>query len=188
VEGVGTIARIVLRQRDVLLALLAGVAVLAPLGIAYAQHRRWSTGRVACAALAGAGLALVPATTLARGPVRLGWGRTCNLDVGLPDAGPEALLNTVLFVPAVFFGVLALRRAVVAVLAAGLCSVAVEAAQLVGGLGVCQSADVMRNTVGAGAAALTALIVLAVPAAREGAAAQQRRRIRMRPGRSRATS
>jgi glycopeptide antibiotics resistance protein len=112
--------------------------------------------------MCGASLALVPATTLARGDAVLAWGRSCGIEPGWSLASPEAMLNAVLFAPAVFFGVLAVRRAVPILVSALLCSVAVEAIQLVTALGTCQTGDVVRNVMGAAVAGGVAALLLRV--------------------------
>ena len=149
---IDVIARIVLSQTSVLFALGVGLLVLVPAAMLAARRRRWSRVRVVYAGLAGVGLALVPATTLARGEAALAW-RSCIVQPGLSSGSPEAVLNALLFVPAAFFAVLALRRAAPVVLAALVCSAGVELIQTVTSLGACQTADVVRNVSGAVVAA-----------------------------------
>lgn len=144
-----TIGRIVMTQTNVLITLVVGVLMLAPAAMVFARRRRWSRARIASAGLAGGSFALVPATTLARGDAMIGWGRSCLIQPGLSLETPEALLNALLFVPAAFFAVLAVRRAIPIVLAALASSAAVEAAQSATALGTCQTSDVVRNVAGA---------------------------------------
>ena len=51
--------------------------------------------------MCGASLALVPATTLARGDVLIEWGRSCGTQPGLSLASPEAVLNALWAAPEV---------------------------------------------------------------------------------------
>lgn len=74
-------------------------------------------------------------------------------------SSPEALLNSYLFVPAAFFGVLAVQRLVPVVVSVAICSSLIEAIQLVTGLGTCETNDIVRNTAGAFAAALVAIVI-----------------------------
>lgn len=127
--------------------------------------------------MCGASLALVPATTLARGDVLIEWGRSCGTQPGLSLASPEAVLNALLFAPAGFFGVLALRRATPIILSALVCSAAVEAIQLVTALGTCQTADVVRNVTGALVAGGAAAFLLRVFAATGSTAEAERVRV-----------
>ena len=147
-DEIGVIARIILRRSDVLATLGVSILVLAPAAMLAARRVRWSRARVVCAGVSGAGLALVPATTLARGDASFGWGR-CLMDPALSLRTPEALLNALLFAPAAFFAVLAVRRAAPVVWSVIACSVAVEVIQSVTGVGTCQAADMVRNVAGA---------------------------------------
>jgi hypothetical protein len=164
--GVGdieVIARIVLRQPGVAITLGVGILVFVPAATMCARRLRWSRTRTVLAATSGASLALVPATTLVRGDVLIGWGRTCGMQPALSLASPEGVLNLLLLAPAAFFGVLALRRAAPVLVAALACSVAIEVIQLVTALGTCQTADVVRNVAGAVVAAGAALLLLRGP-------------------------
>lgn len=147
-------------QTGVLITLGMGILVLVPAAMMCARRLRWSRARIASAGVAGAGLALVPATTLARGDALIGWGRWCVIEPGLSLATPEAMLNALLFAPAAFFAVLAVRRTAPVVLSVLACSVAVEAVQSVTALGTCQTADVVRNVTGAMAACGVATLLL----------------------------
>ena len=146
---IGAIGRIVMTQTGVLITLGVGILVLAPAAMMFARRLRWSRIRIASAGVAGASLALVPATTLARGDAMIAWGRSCLIQPGLSLETPESLLNALLFAPAAFFAMLAVRRATPVVLAALVSSAAVEAVQSVTALGTCQTADVVRNVAGA---------------------------------------
>lgn len=159
IEAVG---RIVLTQPAVQVTFVVGVLVLAPVAMACARRLHWSRARVVWAGLAGACLALVPATTLARGDLFVDWTRPCGLAWSLSVSGSEAALNTLLFAPAGFFAVLAVRRASPVVVAVVGGSLMVEAVQLVTGLGTCETADVARNVVGALVACGTAALLLRI--------------------------
>lgn len=157
---IDVIGRIVMTQSAVLLTLGVGTMLLTPAAIAGAHRARWSRLRIAFAGLVVAGLALVPATTLARGDATIAWGRPCLIQPGLSLGTPEAMLNALLFAPAAFFAMLATWRAVPMVVAAFAASCAVEAAQSVTGLGTCQTADRVRNVVGAVVACGVAAVLL----------------------------
>ena len=68
------IGRIVMTQTSVLVTLGVGILVLAPAAMMCARRLRWSRTRIASAGLAGGSLALVPATTLARGDALIAAG------------------------------------------------------------------------------------------------------------------
>ncbi len=164
------IGRIVMSQTSVLVTLAVGMLVLAPAAMLWAHSLGWSRTRIASAGLSGAGCALVPATTLARGDALLAWGRSCLIQPGLSLGTPEAKLNALLFAPAAFFAMLAVRRAAPVVLAALAGSAAVEAVQSVTALGTCQTSDVVRNVAGATVACGVAALLLRIfpaPSARE---------------------
>lgn len=165
--GVGdieVIARIVLTQPGVAIALGVGITVLVPAATMWARRLYWSRTRTVFAGLGGASLALVPATTLVRGDVLIDWGRSCGMQPALSLASPEAVLNALLLAPAAFFGVLALGRATPILAAALACSAAIEVVQLVTALGTCQTGDVLRNVTGAVVAGGAALLLLRGPA------------------------
>ena len=162
VGDIEVIGRIVLSQRDVLITLGVGILVLVPIATIFAYRAHWSRTRTVCAGMCGASLALVPATTLARGDALIEWGRSCGTQPGLSLDSSEAVLNALLFAPAVFFGVLALRRATPIVVSALVFSAAIEAIQLVTALGTCQTADVVRNVAGAVVAGGVAAFLLRV--------------------------
>jgi VanZ like family len=126
----------------------------------FAHRTRWSRARIVSAGLAGTSLALVPATTLARGDALIAWGRSCLIQPGLSLGTPEALLNALLFAPTAFFAMLALRQAAPVVLAVLASSTAVEAVQSVTALGTCQTSDVVRNVAGAMVACGVAALLL----------------------------
>jgi hypothetical protein len=160
VGDIGVIGRIVLSRPGVLTALVVGILVLVPVAVMCARQLGWSRTRTVWAGLCGASFALVPATTLARSDALIEWGRSCGTEPNLSLASPEAQLNAILFAPAVFTGVLALRRAAPVVVSALVSSVAIETIQAVTLLGTCQAADVVRNVTGAVAAGGVAALML----------------------------
>lgn len=156
---------IVLSQRQTLVTLGLASLVLLPPAIASGIRAGWSWWRVGCAGLAGLGTALVLATTLGRYAygvsVDLG-GMYCLVQPGLSMDTPEAKLNGLLFAPACFFAVLALRRVLVVFASAAALSVLVEATQSATRLGTCQTSDVVRNLIGAALAVLLGLAAVRV--------------------------
>lgn len=162
----GVIGRIVMTQTSVLITLVVGILLLAPAAMLCANRGGWSRSRIAFAGLAAASFALVPATTLARGDAQITWGHSCLIQPGLSLNTPEAKLNALLFAPAAFFAMLAIRRAAPVVLGALASSAGVEVLQSVTALGTCQSSDVVRNVAGAMVACGVArLFLLSLPAA-----------------------
>ncbi|MCW2759762.1 MAG: hypothetical protein JWO46_3508 [Nocardioidaceae bacterium] len=162
-EGVGQVAAIILSRPQVVVVLLLGSALLVPLASSWARWLGWSAARATYAALAGIGLALVLATTLARWSPELvlSLGRRCLTDSGGSLDSPEAWLNLVLFGPVAFFGVLAVRRLLAVGVGLAALSAAIEAVQLVTGAGICQTADLQRNVAGIVVAAVTARLLVA---------------------------
>jgi hypothetical protein len=152
---------IVLSQRQTLVTLGMASLALVPLVMSLGIRARWSWWRLGSAGLAGLGTALVLATTLGRYEVGvsfdLGRLRYCLVQPGLSMDTPEEMLNGLLFAPACFFAVLAVRRTVVVFVAAAALSALVEVAQSATGLGTCQTSDVIRNLAGAGVATLVGL-------------------------------
>lgn len=140
-----------LGQTDVQVALIISVLVLAPAAWFAARWLGWARPRPRFAALAGVCLALVPATTLASTDRSLDvdWERSCYFDPGATLISAEALLNIALFAPAAFFAVLAVQRLKPVVIGTLVGSLAIEVIQLASGLGRCEGADVLRNTLGA---------------------------------------
>lgn len=160
---VETLVRIVLSQRPTLLTLTVVALVLVPLATVLAIRAGWSWWRVASAGLAGLGTALVVAATLGRyegGVLLHGWDLHCLAKPGLSLHTPEAKLNVVLFGPACFFAVLALRRLVIVCVLAAALSVVLEAVQGVTAMGTCETSDVVRNVAGAAVAALLGLVAV----------------------------
>ena len=138
---------------------LVGMVVLGVAGLLAARRWGW---RPVPSVLAGISLGVVVGVTLSRTPpdwmrVYAVDGPFCHLS-GFSLNGSNELLNVLLFMPLAFFAVLATRRALpVAVLAVGL-SVLIELVQSLTNRGVCETQDLLNNTVGvvvaAGAAAL----------------------------------
>lgn len=158
-----TLVRIVLSQRSTLLTLAVVSLVLVPLVTMLAIRAGWSWWRVTSAGVAGLGAALVVAATLGRyedGAVLHGWDLHCLAKPGLSLDTPEAKLNLLLFGPACFFAVLALRRLVIVLVLATALSVLLEAVQGATGVGTCETSDVVRNVAGAAAAGLLGLVAV----------------------------
>ncbi|GAA1337785.1 VanZ family protein [Saccharothrix algeriensis] len=158
------IAELVLSRPAVVAAVFLGCVVFGTSALAVARWRGW---RPAPSVLAGCGLALALAVTLARPGV---------LDVAVLTADPVGTcldndfsltgslerLNLVMLVPFAFFATLATRRPlVVALLSAGF-SGAVEVVQSATGVGVCEAQDFYNNTVGAVAGVLAGWLVAVV--------------------------
>ncbi|WP_447005366.1 VanZ family protein [Saccharothrix isguenensis] len=160
------VAEAVLGQPVAVVTLVAGSLVLGAAGFAVARWRRWPA---IPAVLAGCGLALALAVTLARtggsftlvttDPV----GR-CVGNVGFSLAGSWERLNVVMLVPFAFFATVACRRPFAVLSVSGLVSGAVELTQAATGIGVCEAQDFSNNTIGALVAALVAWLVAALVA------------------------
>lgn len=133
-------------------------------GFGWAARRRgWPPARRWAAVAAGVSLAGVLALTWARWMVwhpDLRW-RGCVAGSGLASADAEAVLNWMLLVPLAFFGMLALRRVSAVVTACVVIPLVIETGQSLGGLGTCQTADLVRNGAGGLAAAAVAALLLA---------------------------
>nr|WP_246298974.1 VanZ family protein [Nocardioides panaciterrulae] len=156
------IADIVLSRPETLVTLLVAAAVLVPIAVLLARRASWSRGRTAAAVLSALGTALVVATTLGRYDSHSSWSWQvhCLVQPGLGTGSAEARLNLLLFAPACFFGVLALRRYLPVLGAAVLLSATVEVVQSMTGMGICQTSDVVRNVAGGALAGLVALALV----------------------------
>lgn len=159
-------ARIILGERWFLVTMAVTAVVLVPPALLHARWSGWGASRATAAALSALGAALVVGATLGRGGVAMSWRRDCLLQPGLSLTGAEAKLNVALFVPAVFFGVLAWRRVVVTLVVAVGASVLIEQVQRVTSLGVCQTSDVVQNVAGALVAAVAGHLVARLTPAR----------------------
>lgn len=131
------------------LALVLGCAAAGAAGLVLA---RWCGWRRLPAVLAGCGLALALAVTLARpgvlGVTTLHPLQLCVLnDFSL--IGSLARLNFLMLGPFAFFGTLATRKPGVVLLACAAVSGDVELAQAVTAVGVCEAQDFYNNTIGA---------------------------------------
>lgn len=159
-----TIARILLDLQQVRAIWALTCVLLVPAVTVLARRSGWSWWRVAAAALACVGTGLVLGVTLGRfqDGLVVRWGRGCLVQPGLSLRSGEEVLNSLLFAPACFFAVLALRRYLPVVALAVLGSAFVEAVQSVTGFGSCQTSDVVRNVGGGALAGLAALGLLAL--------------------------
>ena len=157
-----TITEIVLSRPQTLVTLVLAAVVLVPLAVLVARWAGWSRGRATATVLAALGVALVVAATLGRYDSYSFWRWQvhCLVQPGLGTGSAEARLNLVLFAPACFFGVLALRRYLPVLGSAVLLSGAVEAVQSMTGMGVCQTSDLVRNVAGGALAGLAALALV----------------------------
>lgn len=112
--------------------------------------------------LAGISLGIVLGVTFSRTlPDWAGREEFCHLN-GFSLHGSSELLNALLFVPLVFFAVLATRRPVVVTVAAVALSAVIEIAQPLTRRGLCETQDFFNNSAGAVVAALVAVGVLMV--------------------------
>jgi hypothetical protein len=145
----------------VLLTLSAGSLAGIAAGLLLARWRGWRTGPTM---LAGAGLALVAAVTLARGPLPPGYADSglCVMngfalggyDVKAHLFDPFVVLNFLMFMPFAFFAALATRRIVPVVAASVVLTMGIEAAQTLTGTGSCETQDLTNNIAGALVAAV----------------------------------
>jgi hypothetical protein len=85
----------------------------------------------------------------------------CHID-GFSMAGGNELINVLLFVPLVFFAVLAVRRPLVVAGAAIALSAAIELLQPLTHRGLCQTQDFLNNSAGSLVAAAAAAAVVAL--------------------------
>lgn len=161
-DDIRVITQIILADSDVQLTFAIAFVVLVPATLLWARRRRWGRFRTWSAVLAGGAFALVPATTLGRRGIDLALDRPCLLEPGWSLETPDSVLNFALFMPFAFFAVLASHRPLRVLGFVLVVSTLVETTQLITGLGVCQTSDVVRNTAGAGLAALAAVVPLAV--------------------------
>ena len=164
VRDVVTIARILLDLQEVRATWVLSSLLLVPAATVLARRSGWSWWRVAAAALSCVGIGLVLGVTLGRSPggLLVRWGRGCLVQPGLSLRSGEEVLNFLLFAPACFFAVLALRRYLPVLALALLGSGLIEAVQSLTGVGTCQTSDVVRNVSGGALAGLVALGFLAV--------------------------
>ncbi|NUT47941.1 MAG: VanZ family protein [Saccharothrix sp.] len=155
------IAELVLSRPEAVTALFAGSVLLGTIGFVLARRRGWSAPP---AVLAGCGLALALAVTLARP----GGSLVTTDPIGMCLAndfsltGSLARLNVAMLAPFAFFATLATRRPVVVLAASAAFSGAVELTQAATGVGVCEAQDFLNNTVGALVAVLVAWLLTTV--------------------------
>ncbi|MBB5807272.1 hypothetical protein F4560_007040 [Saccharothrix ecbatanensis] len=153
------VAEWVLSQPETVATLVGGSLVLGAAGFAVARWRRWPATP---AVLAGCGLALALAVTLARAggsftlittdPV----GRCVGNGFSL--AGSRERLNLLMLAPFAFFATVACRRPFAVFVVSGLFSGGVELVQAATGIGVCEEQDLYNNTIGAMAAVVLAVV------------------------------
>ncbi|WP_461124125.1 VanZ family protein [Saccharothrix stipae] len=159
------VAELVLSQPEAVAVLFGGSVLLGAVGLVVARRRGWA---VAPAVLAGCGLALALAVTLARpgGSLSIATTDPIGMCVGneFSLTGSLERLNLVMLAPFAFFATLATRRPFAVFAVSGLFSGAVEFVQAVTAIGVCEAQDFYNNTVGAlGAVVVAALLTSLVP-------------------------
>lgn len=154
------VAELVLSQPEAVAALFAGSVLLGAVGFVVARRRGWAA---LPAVLAGCGLALAVAVTLARPGGSFSVATTDPIGMCVANefsmAGSLARLNLLMLVPFAFFGTLATRRPFAVLGVAAAFSGAVEFVQALTAIGVCEAQDFLNNTVGAFFAVLVAWLL-----------------------------
>jgi hypothetical protein len=157
------VAELVLSQPEAVAALFAGSVFLGAVGFVVARWRGWAA---LPAVLAGCGLALAVAVTLARpgGSFTLATTDPIGMCVGneFSLTGSLERLNLVMMAPFAFFATLATRRPVAVLGVSAAFSGGVEFLQALTAIGVCEAQDFYNNTVGAFFAVLVAWLLTAV--------------------------
>lgn len=156
------IAELVLSQPEAVAALFGGSVLLGAVGFVVARWRGWAA---LPAVLAGCGLALALAVTLARpgGSLSLATTDPIGMCVGneFSLTGSLARLNLLMLVPFAFFATLATRRPFAVLGASAAFSASVEFVQALTAIGVCEAQDFFNNTVGAFGAVVVAWLLTA---------------------------
>ncbi|MGW6928777.1 VanZ family protein [Lentzea sp. NPDC054927] len=129
------------------------------LGGWFAARRFW--WRPVPSVLAGISLGIVLGVTFSRTLPDWAGQEFCHLN-GFSLHGSAELLNALLFVPLVFFAVLATRRPLAVLGSAVALSAVIEIVQPLTRRGLCETQDFFNNSAGAVAAALAAAGVLAL--------------------------
>jgi hypothetical protein len=147
-------AHLVAARPLLMAALLIGGMVAAVAALLVARRQGW---RAIPAVLSGLGLTLIFAMTMVRRPrpdyLQLGPEAAptpfCLVQSFAPFGDSDAVLNVWLFVPFALFATLATNRAVAVLGASVVLTGAIELAQPITGVGVCQSQDFGSNALGA---------------------------------------
>jgi hypothetical protein len=153
------LAEIIFNQPLVALALVLGCSTAVVAALVVAKWRGW---RKLPAVLAGCGLAMALAVTLAR-PELVAYSSLRGIspcyfnDFSLAD--PLARLNLLLLTPFAFFGTLATRRPWPVLATSAAVSVFVELFQALTSAGSCETQDFYNNAVGAACAVALASLV-----------------------------
>jgi hypothetical protein len=139
-----------IRSEPALLAfvVIVGLATGAGAGI-WARRRQW---RTTPAVLAGVGLTIIMAMTVAREPLspqQLAGAPFCLVHDFAPLIDANADLNMVLFVPFAFFATVATGRAFAVLCCSVALTAAIELIQPIAGIGVCETQDFGNNALGA---------------------------------------
>jgi hypothetical protein len=138
---------------------VVGIIVLGPAGWFAARRYRW---RPVPSVLAGISLGVVLGVTFSRTlPDWAGRDGFCHINA-FSLTGSSELLNAVLFVPLVFFAVLATRRPLPVLVSAIALSAAIEVVQQLTRRGLCETQDFLNNSAGAVVATAAAAAVVAV--------------------------
>ncbi len=148
----------------ILVGTLVGLALLSTAGLVAARRWGW---RPVPSVLAGASLGVVLGATLSRTRpdyasmpgVRVVEEPFCQLN-GFSMTGANELSNVLLFVPLVFFAVLATRKPLVVLVSAIGLSAAIELLQMATNRGVCETQDFLNNSAGAAVAAAVAATLI----------------------------
>ncbi|GAA4864165.1 VanZ family protein [Saccharopolyspora cebuensis] len=147
----------------ILVGMLVGVVLLGAAGLVAARRWGW---RPVPSVLAGMSLGAVLGVTLSRTRpdyasmpgVRVIEEPFCQLN-GFSMMGGNELWNVLLFVPLVFFAVLATRRPLPVLASAIGLGVVIELVQQIANRGVCETQDLLNNVVGAVVAAAVAALL-----------------------------
>ena len=157
------VAELVLSRPEAVAALFAGSVLLGAVGFVVARRRGWAA---LPAVLAGCGLALALAVTLARPGGSFSVATTDPIGMCVANefsvAGSLARLNLVMLAPFAFFATLATRRPLAVLGVSAAFSGAVEFVQALTAIGVCEAQDFVNNTVGASVAVVVAWLLTAV--------------------------
>ncbi|MGX7827413.1 VanZ family protein [Actinokineospora sp. 24-640] len=164
-ESLLAVASSVLRNPLILTGVMVGMVVAGAAGWWTAGRLGWRRGPSLAAGVSlGVALGVTMSRTVPNHSSMAGVSvdqPLCHVN-GLSLVGANEVLNVLLFMPLVVFGVLAVRRvwpvlgATVALIAA------IELLQPITGRGICETQDFLNNTLGAAVAAAAAGAVLAL--------------------------
>lgn len=163
-ESLLAVASSVLRNPLILAGIVVGVVVAGVAGWWAAGRFGWRRGPSLGAGVSlGVALGVTMSRTLpdyaAMSGVVVAEAPFCQIN-GLSLQGANEVLNVLLFMPAVVFGVLAVRRVWPVLVSAVALSAVIELVQPITGRGICETQDFLNNTLGAAVAAAAAGAVL----------------------------